>query len=107
MKTDLTSPVSQPIVINAAGYPVYNGQIAKFVTEQGHSMAVYDAYGSQQFYFQNVLKYDPDQLKQLLQSDEGAAHIGTNSGKNLQEELFAIKMKYIKTRLHRGLSVEH
>ncbi len=84
-------PVSQPIVINAAGYPVYNGQIAKFVTEQGHSMAVYDAYGSQQFYFQNVLKYDPDQLKQLLQSDEGAAHIGTNSGKNLQDELFAIK----------------
>ncbi|EOK6286092.1 phage tailspike protein, partial [Escherichia coli] len=84
-------PVSQPIIINAAGYPVYNGQIAKFVTVQGHSMAVYDAYGVQQFYFQNVLKYDPDQLKQLLQSDEGAAHIGTNSGKNLQEELFAIK----------------
>ncbi|EMS3705201.1 head-binding protein [Shigella flexneri] len=84
-------PVSQPIVINAAGYPVYNGQIAKFVTEQGHSMAVYDAYGAQQFKFPNVLKYDPDQLKQLLQSDEGAAHIGTNSGKNLQEELFAIK----------------
>lgn len=54
-------PVSQPIIINAAGYPVYNGQIAKFVTEQGHSMAVYDAYGSQQFYFPNVLKYDPDQ----------------------------------------------
>ena len=24
-------PVSQPIIINAAGYPVYNGQIAKFV----------------------------------------------------------------------------
>uniref|UniRef100_UPI001F392016 phage head-binding domain-containing protein n=2 Tax=Escherichia coli TaxID=562 RepID=UPI001F392016 len=37
-------PVSQPIIINAAGYPVYNGQIAKFVTVQGHSMAVYDAY---------------------------------------------------------------
>ncbi|HBN1734518.1 TPA: head-binding protein [Escherichia coli] len=84
-------PVSQPIIINAAGYPVYNRQIAKFVTVQGHSMAVYDAYGAQQFYFPNVLKYDPDQLKQLLQSDEGAAHIGTNSGKNLQEELFAIK----------------
>ncbi|EOV4582434.1 phage head-binding domain-containing protein [Escherichia coli] len=84
-------PVSQPIIINAGGYPVYNGQIAKFVTVQGHSMAVYDAYGAQQFYFPNVLKYDPDQLKQLLQSDEGAAHIGTNSGKNLQEELFAIK----------------
>lgn len=59
-------PVSQPIIINAAGYPVYNGQIAKFVTVQGHSMAVYDAYGSQQFYFPNVLKYDPDQLEQRL-----------------------------------------
>ncbi|HFP5286921.1 TPA: phage tailspike protein [Escherichia coli] len=54
-------PVSQPIIINAAGYPVYNGQIAKFVTVQGHSMAVYDAYGAQQFKFPNVLKYDPDQ----------------------------------------------
>lgn len=61
-------PVSQPIIINAAGYPVYNGQIAKFVTEQGHSMAVYDAYGAQQFYFPNVLKYDPDQLRQDLSS---------------------------------------
>ncbi len=66
-------PVSQPIIINAAGYPVYNGQIAKFVTVQGHSMAVYDAYGAQQFYFPNVLKYDPDQFKnQLLILDETA-----------------------------------
>ncbi|WP_249525148.1 phage head-binding domain-containing protein, partial [Escherichia coli] len=62
-------PVSQPIIINAAGYPVYNGQIAKFVTVQGHSMAVYDAYGSQQFYFPNVLKYDPDQLRQELATE--------------------------------------
>ncbi len=65
-------PVSQPIIINAAGYPVYNGQIAKFVTVQGHSMAVYDAYGAQQFYFPNVLKYDPDQLRaQLLSPLDG------------------------------------
>ncbi|HFH2376513.1 TPA: phage head-binding domain-containing protein [Escherichia coli] len=64
-------PVSQPIIINAAGYPVYNGQIAKFVTVQGHSMAVYDAYGVQQFYFPNVLKYDPDQLRQELESGIG------------------------------------
>ncbi|EED0776993.1 phage tailspike protein [Escherichia coli] len=64
-------PVSQPIIINAAGYPVYNGQIAKFVTVQGHSMAVYDAYGSQQFYFPNVLKYDPDQLRQELAGPNG------------------------------------
>lgn len=66
-------PVAQPIIINAGGYPVYNGQIAKFVTVQGHSMAVYDAYGAQQFYFPNVLKYDPDQFKnQLLILDETA-----------------------------------
>ncbi|WP_407254824.1 phage tailspike protein [Escherichia fergusonii] len=65
-------PVSQPIIINAAGYPVYNGQIAKFVTVQGHSMAVYDAYGVQQFYFPNVLKYDPDQLEQRLAAADGA-----------------------------------
>lgn len=64
-------PVSQPIIINAAGYQVYNGQIAKFVTVQGHSMAVYDAYGVQQFYFPNVLKYDPDQLRQELAGPNG------------------------------------
>lgn len=72
-------PVSQPIIINAAGYPVYNGQIAKFVTVQGHSMAVYDAYGVQQFYFPNVLKYDPDQLRQELESGIGASIIGYGS----------------------------
>ncbi|HIC1786940.1 TPA: phage tailspike protein [Escherichia coli] len=69
-------PVAQPIVINAAGYPVYNGQIAKFVTVQGHSMAVYDAYGAQQFYFPNVLKYDPDQLENRLSGHDGAKFIG-------------------------------
>lgn len=69
-------PVSQPIIINAAGYPVYNGQIAKFVTVQGHSMAVYDPYGSQQFYFPNILKYDPDQLQLRLSSPDGFKLIG-------------------------------
>ncbi|EFL9750050.1 hypothetical protein EO36_000498 [Escherichia coli] len=69
-------PVAQPIIINVAGYPVYNGQIAKFVTVQGHSMAVYDAYGAQQFYFPNVLKYDPDQLEQRLSSFDGQKYIG-------------------------------
>lgn len=65
-------PVAQPIIINAGGYPVYNGQIAKFVTVQGHSMAVFDAYGAQQFYFPNVVKYDPDRLAQRLSSpDDG------------------------------------
>ncbi|MDC9053597.1 phage head-binding domain-containing protein [Escherichia coli] len=70
------APVSQPIIINAAGYPVYNGQITKFVTVQGHSMAVYDAYGAQQFYFPNVLKYDPDQLEGRLSSSIGFSYIG-------------------------------
>ncbi|WP_332126464.1 phage head-binding domain-containing protein [Escherichia coli] len=69
-------PVSQPIIINAAGYPVYNGQIAKFVTVQGHSMAVYDAYGAQQFNFPNVLKYDPDQLEKRLSGVDGFKLIG-------------------------------
>ncbi|EJP1411216.1 phage head-binding domain-containing protein [Salmonella enterica] len=69
-------PVSQPIIINAAGYPVYNGQIAKFVTVQGHSMAVYDAYGAQQFYFPNVLKYDPDQLEYRLSQPDGYLLVG-------------------------------
>jgi hypothetical protein len=80
-------PVSQPIAINAGGFPVYNGQIAKFVTVQGHSMAVYDAYGVQQFYYPNVLKYDPDQLRTELASNGGASIVGTASGNNLQTEL--------------------
>ncbi|MCV5410277.1 phage head-binding domain-containing protein, partial [Escherichia coli] len=62
-----------------AGYPVYNGQIAKFVTVQGHSMAVYDAYGAQQFYFPNVLKYDPDRFRQELQQTNGSELVGHSS----------------------------
>ncbi|WP_439461767.1 phage head-binding domain-containing protein [Serratia quinivorans] len=73
-------PIAQPIIINSGGYPVYGGQIAKFVTVQGHSMAVYDAYNVRQFYFPNVLKYDPDQFKQWileqLASPGGSSMIG-------------------------------
>ncbi|WP_425393834.1 phage tailspike protein [Candidatus Arsenophonus triatominarum] len=29
-------------------------------------MVVYDSHGAQQFYFPNILKYDPDQLKVSL-----------------------------------------
>lgn len=61
-------PVAQPLIINAGGYPVYNGQIAKFVTVEGHSMATYNAYGVQEFYYPNVLKYDPDQFEKKLAS---------------------------------------
>lgn len=66
---ETTTPISQPIIINAGGFPVYNGQISKFVTIEGHSMAVYDAYGAQQFYFPNVLKYNPDQLRTELNTE--------------------------------------
>lgn len=70
-------PVAQPLIINAGGYPVYNGQIAKFVTVEGHSMAIYNAFGVQEFYYPNVLKYDPDQfatnlLLQLSQTGQYA-----------------------------------
>lgn len=68
-------PVSQPLIINAGGYPVYNGQIAKFVTVQGHSMAIYDAYGAQQFYYPNVLKYDPDILRTDLSLRYGSSFV--------------------------------
>ncbi|EPZ5943607.1 phage tailspike protein [Serratia sp. IR-2025] len=77
-------PMAQPIMINAGGYPVYGGQIAKFVTVEGHSMAVYDAYGAQQFYFPNVLKYDPDQFKILISGPGGAGMIGTTQGATVQ-----------------------
>lgn len=80
-------PTAQPISINMAGYPVYGGQITKFVTVEGHSMAVYDAYGAQQFYFPNILKYDPDQFSLLLSGEGGAALVGTSNGMNVQERL--------------------
>ncbi len=68
-------PVPQPLIINQAGFPVYNGQIAKFVTVEGHSMAVYDSYGVQQHYYPNVLKYDPDRFPEKLLSKDGANKI--------------------------------
>ncbi|EOA8111553.1 phage tailspike protein [Escherichia coli] len=121
-------PVSQPIIINAAGYPVYNGQIAKFVTVQGHSMAVYDAYGAQQFYFPNVLKYDPDQLRSELEGPGGAGFVGglakpvtwsgfaggaDSTGANNSDSSFAVAAlfagdvyvpagKYLLNSFHRG-----
>lgn len=78
------TPVAQPLIIGTGGYPVYDGQIAKFVTEQGHAMAVYDAYGSQEFYFPNILKYDPDQLRQEL----------SNGGDGMGDALVAVKQPF-------------
>lgn len=89
--------VSQPIVINAGGYPVYNGQISKFVTVKGHSMAVYDQYGVQQFYYPNVLSYDPDQFSQRYQysvfwttpQEFGADDTGVSSVNTALTNMFA------------------
>lgn len=80
-------PVPQPIVINAGGFPVYNGQVSKFVTVQGHSMEVLDSYGARQHYFPNVLKYDPDQFKGELSGTGGAGQIGAADGKTVQQHL--------------------
>lgn len=69
-------PVPQPIIINTGGYPVLNGQIKKFVTVQNYSMAIYDAYNAQQFYFEDVAKYEPDQLRAELAGPGGAGLVG-------------------------------
>ncbi|WP_233395613.1 phage head-binding domain-containing protein [Escherichia coli] len=95
-------PVSQPIIINAAGYPVYNGQIAKFVTVQGHSMAVYDAYGSQQFYFPNVLKYDPDQLRQEITDNGGDKLVGSSYNGNVYSDYLESYYKRIASFVSGG-----
>ncbi|HFE3018849.1 TPA: phage head-binding domain-containing protein [Escherichia coli] len=95
-------PVAQPIIINAAGYPVYNGQIAKFVTVQGHSMAVYDAYGSQQFYFPNVLKYDPDQLRQEITANGGDKLVGSSYNGNVYSDYLESYYKRIASFVSGG-----
>ncbi|EOX8562073.1 phage head-binding domain-containing protein [Salmonella enterica subsp. diarizonae] len=80
--------IAQPLIINSAGKIVYNGQLVKIVTVQGHSMAIYDAYGSQVDYIANVLKYDPDQFSINLSSNIGYKYIGmvesANDLKNIQ-----------------------
>lgn len=100
--------VAQPIVINAGGYPVYNGQIAKFVTVQGHSMAVYDASNAQQFYYPNVLKYDPDQLRADLASPGGGALVYISQGITTQQAMDFLLDKgnvvRLSTYITRGLS---
>lgn len=69
-------PIPQPLVVNAAGKIVYGGQLAKIVTVEGHSMAIYDAYGALVDYIPDVLKYDPDRLRQSLSQEDGITLIG-------------------------------
>lgn len=68
--------ITQPLIINAAGKIVYNGQLVKVVTVKGHSMAIYDAYGCQVDYIANVLKYDPDHLEYRLSQPDGYLLVG-------------------------------
>lgn len=81
--------IPQPLVINAAGKIVYNGQLVKVVTVKGHSMAIYDAYGSQVDYIPNVLKYDPDQFPQDLASGDGSA-VGVYPKGNLKQSITSV-----------------
>lgn len=74
--------VAQPILINAGGFPVYNGQIAKFVTKQNYSMAVYDSTGNggvQQYYWHDLSEVDPASLQQALLSGALVLRDGTYS----------------------------
>ncbi|HGV9315030.1 TPA: phage head-binding domain-containing protein [Enterobacter hormaechei] len=75
-------PVSQPLIINAAGFIVYGGQIVKIVADSNYSMAVYDAYGTQEFYFPDLLKYNPDQfIPELADPDSTVIIAGTEASK--------------------------
>lgn len=91
-------PVAQPVIINAGGYPVYNGQISKFVTVQGHSMAVYDAYGAQQFYFPNILRYNPDQLRADLLVEGGPFLVDDSRVEVLQPDTGVARSQHSKNR---------
>ncbi|AXF66059.1 phage head-binding domain-containing protein [Leclercia sp. W17] len=79
-------PVPQPIIINAGGFPVLGGQIKRFVTVQNYSMAIYDAYNAQQFYFEDVAKYDPDRLRADLAKPTGASLVGIGNGRTQQDK---------------------
>ncbi|WP_313046736.1 phage tailspike protein [Atlantibacter hermannii] len=90
--------VAQPILINAGGFPVYNGQIAKFITKQNYSMAVTDSYNAQQFYWPDLSSVDPaavssriDELIEDLAKPTGAGLIGTTSGNTVQGEIDLIR----------------
>ncbi|EOI3409463.1 phage tailspike protein [Cronobacter dublinensis] len=61
--------INQPLITNAGGKITYGGQVVKVGTSKGHSMAVYDAYNAQVDYIANVLKYDPDQLRNELNTE--------------------------------------
>ncbi|MEF4002645.1 phage tailspike protein [Escherichia coli] len=70
-------PMQQPLIINAGGHVVYNGQLARKITTDGnYSMAIYDAYGSQEYYFEDMSRLDPEVFLSLLTRDDGASIVG-------------------------------
>lgn len=72
--------IAQPVKIGLSGYPVYNGQVVKVLTQPGTSLDVRDANNAQMFYFDNLTKYDPEQMWKLLQSSTGWEFVGTTYG---------------------------
>lgn len=72
-----TVEISQPIVINAGGHPVHSGQIiSKLVTDTNYSIAVYDAYGTQEYYHPDVSVLNPSSVLAQLGASDGASKIG-------------------------------
>lgn len=70
-------PIPQPLVINSGGHVVYSGQLVrKLITDGNYSLAIYDAYGSQEYYFEDMSKLDPEVLLGLLTGDDGASIVG-------------------------------
>lgn len=65
--------VTQPIILNQVGLPVVNGSVVRVLCPAEYALAVYDAYGAQQFYFPNV----PVQLEVSLSRSDGLKYIGT------------------------------
>lgn len=58
--------ITQPIILNQVGLPVVDGNVVNILCPQEYALAVYDAYGEQQFYFASVQKHDPDKLADTL-----------------------------------------
>lgn len=109
--------VSQPIIINTGGFLVYNGQISKFVVSQNYSMAVYDSYGVQQYYWPNLSTLDPNaaltesinQVFSTLGSSSGASNVylgNASLDKIVSSSIFIYMNKDDITTIIGGLGTE-
>ncbi|WP_040465464.1 phage tailspike protein [Erwinia tracheiphila] len=85
------TPIAQPISINAGGYPVISGQVVKLVVTQDYSIAVYDQFDAQAFYFPRcsgpyVLKVFHDQTLHGdgTEADPLGVKLSGNSGNLLE-----------------------